>query len=166
MARAAQNPAQNNEETREQHPGQANIGPHRFQPGQSGNPSGRPKGIARLVREKAGGSGELLVDLLFTALAGWLPVGGHEPVDEAGRVKLERVSEQGRLRAAEILIERGWGKAPAFAPIEDDDPLDLAERNDAEMAATLNARLDELAARRAERKPAAKPSKPRTRKSA
>jgi hypothetical protein len=36
-----------------------------------------------------------------------------------------------RLRASELLAERGWGKAPAFEPVEG-DPFDLA---DAEAAA-------------------------------
>jgi hypothetical protein len=31
-----------------------------------------------------------------------------------------------RLRASELLADRGWGKAPTFAAIEEDDPLDLA----------------------------------------
>ena len=37
-----------------------------------------------------------------------------------------------RLRASELLAERGWGKAPAFAAIEEADPLGL---EDAERAA-------------------------------
>jgi hypothetical protein len=30
-----------------------------------------------------------------------------------------------RLRATELLAERGWGKAPTFAAIEEADPLGL-----------------------------------------
>jgi hypothetical protein len=37
-----------------------------------------------------------------------------------------------RLEASRLLADRGWGKAPTFAAIEEDDPLDLA---DAEKAA-------------------------------
>jgi hypothetical protein len=37
-----------------------------------------------------------------------------------------------RLEASRLLADRGWGKAPAFAPVEDKDPLDL---NAAEQAA-------------------------------
>jgi hypothetical protein len=37
-----------------------------------------------------------------------------------------------RLEASRLLAERGWGKAPTFAAIEEGDPLDLA---DAEKAA-------------------------------
>jgi hypothetical protein len=37
-----------------------------------------------------------------------------------------------RLAASRLLADRGWGKAPAFAPVEDKDPLDL---NAAEQAA-------------------------------
>jgi hypothetical protein len=31
-----------------------------------------------------------------------------------------------RLEASRLLADRGWGKAPAFAPVEDKDPLDLS----------------------------------------
>lgn len=45
-------------------------------------------------------------------------------------------------------MERGWGKPPMYAPIEDDDPLDLANREAEEVAASFDTRMDELAARR------------------
>jgi hypothetical protein len=31
-----------------------------------------------------------------------------------------------RLEASRLLADRGWGKAPTYAAIEEDDPLDLA----------------------------------------
>jgi hypothetical protein len=31
-----------------------------------------------------------------------------------------------RLEASRILADRGWGKAPTYAAIEESDPLDLA----------------------------------------
>jgi hypothetical protein len=31
-----------------------------------------------------------------------------------------------RLEASRLLADRGWGKAPTFAAIEENDPLDLA----------------------------------------
>lgn len=31
-----------------------------------------------------------------------------------------------RLEASRLLADRGWGKAPAYAAIEEADPLDLA----------------------------------------
>jgi hypothetical protein len=42
-----------------------------------------------------------------------------------------------RLEASRLLAERGWGKAPAYAAIEEGDPLDLA---DAEKAAEESGR--------------------------
>jgi hypothetical protein len=31
-----------------------------------------------------------------------------------------------RLEASKLLADRGWGKAPTYAAIEEEDPLDLA----------------------------------------
>jgi len=62
-----------------------------------------------------------------------------------------------RIRAIQELFDRGWGKAPAFAPIEDGDPLELSDIDRAigklidERAAEIadeRAGVDELAARR------------------
>jgi hypothetical protein len=44
---------------------------------------------------------------------------------EIARDPLRRDAD--RLRATELLADRGWGKAPAFQPIEEDDPLGLAD---------------------------------------
>ncbi len=96
-----------------------------FKPGQSGNPGGRPKGIATEARRLAGRDGRKLLKILAD-------------------VALD--SEQktaDRIRAAEIVLERGFGKSPAFAPIEGENPLAL---NDVDHAIT--AALDELAPRR------------------
>jgi hypothetical protein len=101
-----------------------------FEKGRSGNPGGRPKGLARQVRELLGDDGEVIARFWAAIMA-----------DEKAHVR-------DRLVASRLLAERGWGKPPQFAPIEDDDPLDLANR-EAEIVASLDARLDELAARRA-----------------
>ena len=67
-----------------------------FQPGQSGNPSGRPKlgvALAEKVR-KATKDGNAIVKLLVEIAEGGLDA---------------KISD--RLAAAEMLLSRGWGKA-------------------------------------------------------
>lgn len=59
-------------------------------PGQSGNPGGRPKGIAAIAREHTDKAVQVLVE-------------GMESADE--RVK---------LAAAKEILDRGYGKAPVF----------------------------------------------------
>ncbi len=117
-----------------------------FQKGLSGNPGGRPKGISSKVREILGGNdGEAIVRLLAMAMTGRLPDPNH-PDD---REKFIEVDVRERIMAAKLLMERGWGKPPQFAPMEDDDPLDMLERESDEIAAVFDARLDELGQRRA-----------------
>src|SRR3954471_2361214 len=80
----------------------------RFRPGESGNRGGRPKGLARKARELAGEDGSTALMFLASVMA---------DKDEATKE---------RILAARLLLERGWGKPPAFAPIEADDPLDFS----------------------------------------
>jgi hypothetical protein len=81
--------------------GTANLRP--FQPGRSGNPGGRPKGLAAKVRELY--PVEELVES-FVAVARGETVAGTKP-------KLRDV-----LEARKWLADRGWGKAPEHAPAE------------------------------------------------
>ena len=80
-----------------------------WKPGQSGNPAGRPKGVARTVRERCGGEPTILVDMLL----------------EIAQDEKNRPAD--RTNALRALIEHGWGKAPAFAAIEGADPLEQDE---------------------------------------
>jgi hypothetical protein len=102
----------------------------RWQPGESGNPSGRPKGISAAVREKldARGGPDALADALLDAL--------EDP----------RLKPLERLQITRELWDRGYGKAPAFAAMEGGDPLELSDTQ--RMVGEI---LDELGSRRAAR---------------
>ena len=79
-----------------------------FQPGQSGNPGGRPKGVARAFRDALGGS----------------------PSEAAqGLLEIARTGKRDadRIAAWRELLDRGWGKAPAFANVAGADPLEQDE---------------------------------------
>jgi Family of unknown function (DUF5681) len=108
---------------------------HRFQPGVSGNPAGRPKGLARKTRELLGDDGESLVRFWASVMDGGpLPDGTVPSVRE-------------RLEASKLLADRGWGKAPQFVLVEDEDPLE-SEIDVARIAAEFHRDLDEIAERR------------------
>ena len=96
-----------------------------FMPGQSGNPGGRAKGLARYVRELVGDDGQIIAEFMLNVL--------H---DTTATIKE-------RMDAGTWLADRGWGKAANHAAIEEGDPLGL-EDVDRELA-TIH---DQLAARR------------------
>jgi Family of unknown function (DUF5681) len=82
-------------------------GSGRWPKGISGNPGGRPQGLAKATRELVGEDGMKLA-------AFWVSIMEDE---------MRRDSD--RLEASKLLADRGWGKAPAYEPLEG-DPLDLA----------------------------------------
>jgi hypothetical protein len=77
-----------------------------FKPGQSGNPGGRPKGLASLVREQTG-DGKELVELTLKIMRGELTVTRRT---KAGIAYEQTPSHKDRMAAVEWLADRGWGK--------------------------------------------------------
>ena len=87
-----------------------NLSP--WKPGQSGNPSGRPKGtrdLAGYVLETTGGGREL-VDALVSIVRGVVPSvaaqGGSRPRND------QQVRPADQLKAIEMLLDRGFGRSP------------------------------------------------------
>jgi hypothetical protein len=87
-----------------------NLSP--WKPGQSGNPSGRPKGtrdLAGYVLETTDG-GKELVDALVSIARGVMP---NVAVQEGSRSrKDQQVRPADQLKAIEMLLDRGFGRSP------------------------------------------------------
>ena len=87
-----------------------NLSP--WQPGQSGNPSGRPRGtrdLAGYVLETTDGGREL-IDSLLSLARGILP---NVPAQEGSRPrKDQQVRPVDQLKAIEMLLDRGFGRSP------------------------------------------------------
>lgn len=108
-----------------------------FEPGKSGNPGGRPKGLAKTVREVLGRAAKEGEDASIILAEFWANVMADP------NAKMEH-----RIKASELLADRGWGKAPQYAPIEDEDPLDLSAERTSALAQEMDKRIDEVARRR------------------
>ena len=87
-----------------------NLSP--WQPGQSGNPSGRPRGtrdLAGYVLETTDG-GKELVDALVSIAKGVMP---NVEVPEGSRPRKDQhVRPADQLKAIEMLLDRGFGRSP------------------------------------------------------
>ena len=87
-----------------------NLSP--WKPGQSGNPSGRPRGtrdLAGYVLETTDG-GKEVVDALVSIARGVMP---NVPVQGGSRPrKDQQVRPADQLKAIEMLLDRGFGRSP------------------------------------------------------
>ena len=87
-----------------------NLSP--WQPGQSGNPSGRPKGtrdLAGYVLETTD-AGRELIDALVSIARGVMP---SVAVQEGSRLrKDQQVRPADQLKAIEMLLDRSFGRSP------------------------------------------------------
>ena len=90
----------------------ANSSNNPWKPGQSGNPSGRPRGTRDLsgyVLETTDG-GKELVDALVSIARGVMP---NVPVQEGSRPrKDQQVRPADQLKTIEMLLDRGFGRSP------------------------------------------------------
>jgi hypothetical protein len=125
-----------------------------FEPGnQVAKLGGRPKGLARRVREEAGDDGDLLVSLMLHHATGWRfmvnPAITITPEMREDPNNWEKVSVSDQQAAVRWLADRGYGKAQEFVPIEA-DTLQLGA-DFAALAAAVERDMDELEARRRKR---------------
>lgn len=141
-------------------PGRNNSG--QFEPGNklgAAHAGGRPKGLARRVRESVetyGGDQNMLVTIMVQHATGYRQM--IHPTDTDKDKKpvetWEAVSVSDQQAAIRWLAERGYGKAREFEPIENPaDPLELGG-DLARVAAGVRAAVDELAAKRRAREAA------------
>jgi hypothetical protein len=80
-----------------------------FKPGVSGNPGGRPKGVASAVREVVGDDPYRLAVLLFEI--------AENP----------SARDADRIAATKELFDRGWGKTLSVAVVQDRESLETDE---------------------------------------
>jgi hypothetical protein len=82
----------------------------RWLPGASGNPGGRPRGAVRRIRSLCQDAAEAVIhEMIGLAL---------DPTQRA----------RDRISAANIILDRGLGKASSEMPDDDDEPVDLKTR--------------------------------------
>ena len=96
-----------------------------FKPGVSGNPGGRPKGLAALVRANTN-DGKEIVRLFLDVMRGKLTISRRVKSPAGKEIRLEeKPSFRERIQAAEWLAERGFGKVPGDATLQNLDGTPL-----------------------------------------
>lgn len=102
--------------------------PYRFQPGQSGNPNGRPKGLSRIAREMLeeippeDPERRTRIRLLYEAM--WseaMPRTEERVVGVGAEARTVRFRRRGSYQHARELLDRAIGRVPLAIKVDDGD---------------------------------------------